>query len=241
MALLHVNPTRMEYNKIKKRLRSSQRGHKLLKDKRDDLVRNFVVMAARNKEMRLIVEEKMAAVYEGFSVAEALMSPTALEEALMLPKRSVSMNVDTQNLMGVEIPVFKFNVEGASDICPYGYYGTSGELDDSIKELSEVLPYLLELSQIEKSLQLLAQEIEKTRQNLPLFLSADDMINFRIEAHGIKGALANVGAIKLSEKARELEMASAGQDYDYCAMNLPFFLEKLIVFNQQLSEAFALR
>ena len=166
MALLHVNPTRMEYNKIKKRLRSSQRGHKLLKDKRDDLVRNFVVMAARNKEMRLIVEEKMAAVYEGFSVAEALMSPTALEEALMLPKRSVSMNVDTQNLMGVEIPVFKFNVEGTSDICPYGYYGTSGELDDSIKELSEVLPYLLELSQIEKSLQLLAQEIEKTRRTV---------------------------------------------------------------------------
>ena len=166
MALLHVNPTRMEYNKIKKRLRSSQRGHKLLKDKLDDLVKNFVAMVERNKEMRIIVEAKMAAVYEGFLVAEALMSPTALEEALMLPKRSVSLDASTQNLMGVEIPVFAFNVEGADDICPYGYYGTSGELDGSIEELSEALPHLLKLSQIEKSVQLLAREIEKTRRTV---------------------------------------------------------------------------
>ena len=166
MALLRVNPTRMEYNKIKKRLRSSQRGHKLLKDKRDDLVKKFMALAAQNKEMRQIVEEKMAAVYEGFLIAEALMSPAALEEALMLPKRSVSVTAGTQNLMGVEVPVFSFDVEGEGDITPYGYYGTSGELDGSVEALNEVLPYLLELSQIEKSVQLLAREIEKTRRTV---------------------------------------------------------------------------
>ena len=166
MALLHVNPTRMEYNRIKKRLRSSLRGHKLLKDKRDDLVKKFVAMAARNKELREIVEAKMTAVYEGFLIAEALMSPAALEEALMLPKRAVSLDAGTQNLIGVEVPVFTFNVEGAGDIFPYGYYGTSGELDGSIEALNEVLPYLLELSQIEKSVQLLAREIEKTRRTV---------------------------------------------------------------------------
>ena len=166
MALLRVNPTRMEFNKIKKRLRSSQRGHKLLKDKRDDLVKRFVALAARNKEMREIVETKMAAVYEGFLIAEALMSPTALEEALMYPKRSVALDTSTQNLMGVEVPVFTFRVEGEGDLAPYGYHGTSGELDSSIEALNEVLPYLLELSEIEKSVQLLAQEIEKTRRTV---------------------------------------------------------------------------
>jgi len=166
MALLNVNPTRMELSNIKKRLRSSQRGHKLLKDKRDDLVKKFLALAARNKEMREIVEEKMAAVYEGFLIAEALMSPSALNEALMLPKRAVAMETSTQNLMGVEVPVFEFHVEGAGDISPYGYYGTSGELDGSMEALNEVLPYLLELSQIEKSVQLLTKEIEKTRRTV---------------------------------------------------------------------------
>jgi len=156
----------MEYNKIKKRLRSSQRGHKLLKDKRDDLVKRFVALAARNKEMREVVEAKMAAVFEGFLIAEALMSPTALEEALMLPKRSVALDTSTNNLMGVDVPVFTFRVEGEGDICPYGYYGTSGELDSSIEALNEVLPYLLELSEIEKCVQLLAREIEKTRRTV---------------------------------------------------------------------------
>ena len=166
MALMRVNPTRMEYNKIKKRLRGSIRGHKLLKDKRDDLVKKFVALATRNKEMREIVEAKMAAVYEGFLIAEALMSPAALEEALMLPKRKVSLDAGVQNIMGVEVPVFTFHMDGTGDIYPYGYLSTSGELDSSIEALNEVLPYLLELSQIEKSVQLLAREIEKTRRTV---------------------------------------------------------------------------
>ena len=166
MALLRVNPTRMELNKTKKRLRNSQRGHKLLKDKRDDLVKKLVVMVTRSRDIRKIVEKELAAVFEGMNAAEALMSPMALEVALMTPKQSVSLDMSMENLMGVEIPVFEYKVEGADDIYPYGYYGTSIELDNALMALNKVLPNLLELSQIEKSVQLLSQEIEKTRRTV---------------------------------------------------------------------------
>ena len=166
MALLRVNPTRMELNKIKKRLRNSQRGHKLLKDKRDDLVKKLVALATRSKEIRKTVEEDLEAVYEGMNTAEALMSPMAMEVALMLPKQSVSLELSNQNLMGVEIPVYECNVERTEDIYPYGYYGTSIELDNALLALNKVLPHLLELSQIEKSVQLLSLEIEKTRRTV---------------------------------------------------------------------------
>jgi len=154
----------MEYNKIRERLRSSQRGYKMLKSKRDDLVKQFVVLARKNREMREIIEKKMAAVYESFMIAEALMGSSALEDALMLPGHSASLEADTQNLMGVDIPVYKFNTKG--DIYPYGLYSTSGELDIAVEELGELIPQLLELSQIEKSLQLLTREIEKTRRTV---------------------------------------------------------------------------
>jgi len=164
MALIRVNATRMEYNKIRDRLRSSQRGHKMLKSKRDDLVKHFVVLARQNRDLREIIEKKMAAVYESFLIAEALMSPAALEDALMFPRQLSSVEADTQNLMGVDIPVYKYSTKG--DIYPYGLYSTSGELDIAVEEMSELVPQLLELAQIEKSLQLLAREIEKTRRTV---------------------------------------------------------------------------
>jgi len=166
MAMLRVNPTRMELNKTKKRLRNSQRGHKLLKDKRDDLVKKMVVLVTRSRDIRRIVEKELAAVYEGMSAAVALMSPMAIDVALMTPKQSVSLDMSMENLMGVEIPVYEYKVEGADDIYPYGYYGTSIELDNALIALNNVLPHLLELSQIEKSVQLLSQEIEKTRRTV---------------------------------------------------------------------------
>ena len=166
MALLRVNPTRMELNKTKKRLRNSQRGHKLLKDKRDDLVKKLVVMVARSRDIRKTVEKELSAVYEGMTAAEALMSPVAIEVALMTPKQSVSLDMSMENLMGVEIPVYAYNIECADDIYPYGYYGTSIELDNALLALNKALPHLLELSQIEKSVQLLSQEIEKTRRTV---------------------------------------------------------------------------
>ena len=168
MAVLQVNPTRMELTRLKKRLSTSMRGHSLLKDKRDDLMKKFLELVRRNKELREQVESRMMDVYEGFAIASAVMSPQMLEEALMLPKEQVTVEIGSQNLMSVSVPVFNFQRAGGGegDIYPYGFTSTSGELDDSVAALSQVLPQLLELAQMEKSAQLLAEEIEKTRRRV---------------------------------------------------------------------------
>ena len=112
------------------------------------------------------VEEKIMGVYEGFVVASAVMSPPMLEEALMLPKEQVELNVGTKNMMSVNVPIFQFEASNTEDIYSYGFVNTSGELDDSVAALKEVLPLMLELAQMEKSAQLLAEEIEKTRRRV---------------------------------------------------------------------------
>ena len=166
MALIRVNPTRMELTRLKKRLVTARRGHKLLKDKRDDLMKQFLDLVRRNKELREQVEEKIMGVYEGFVVASAVMSPAMLEEALMLPKEHVQLDVDSKNMMSVNVPIFRFEASNTDDIYSYGFVNTSGELDDSVAALKEVLPLMLELAQMEKSAQLLAEEIEKTRRRV---------------------------------------------------------------------------
>ncbi|WP_195282045.1 V-type ATP synthase subunit D [Harryflintia acetispora] len=168
MATMNVSPTRMELTRLKKRLKTATRGHKLLKDKRDDLMKKFLELVRKNKEFREIVEQKIMRMYSGFAVASAVMSPEMLEEALMLPKESVELNVETKNVMSVNVPVFEFStdVENLSDIYSYGFAFTSGELDSSVAALQDVLPYLLQLAQMEKSAQLLAEEIEKTRRRV---------------------------------------------------------------------------
>ena len=167
MAVLQVNPTRMELSRLKKRLKTSTRGHSLLKDKRDDLMKRFLELVRKNKELREQVEQQMKNVYEGFTIASAVMSPEMLEEALMLPKEQVELEIGTANLMSVNVPVFNISRSGGeADIYPYGFAFTSGELDDSVAALKNVLPSLLELAQMEKSAQMLAEEIEKTRRRV---------------------------------------------------------------------------
>lgn len=167
MALIRVNPTRMELQGLKKKLRTSQKGHKLLKDKRDDLMKRFLTLVRENQQLRKVVEEKIMNVYEGFVIAGAIMSPAALDEALMMPKQRVGLSVGSQNVMSVIVPVFTFETSGGEgDNYSYGFVGTSGELDRSVAALAEVLPYMLRLAQMEKSAQLLAEEIEKTRRTV---------------------------------------------------------------------------
>ena len=168
MAVLQVNPTRMELSRLKKRLKTSTRGHKLLKDKRDDLMKKFLELVRRNKELREQVEQKIMSVYDGFAIASAVMSPEMLEEALMLPKEQIELEVGSANMMSVEVPVFEFSGSSGDDkdITPYGFTFTSGELDDSVAALKDVLPWMLELAQMEKSAQMLAEEIEKTRRRV---------------------------------------------------------------------------
>ena len=166
MERLNVNPTRMMLTTLKKRLVTSVRGHKLLKDKRDELMKGFLELARENKELRDKVEARLTDVYAAFGVAQAVMSRAAMEEALMFPKQGVNLDVSGKNVMSVDVPVFDFTTtaEDASNIYPYGYANTSGELDSAIASLADVFPLMLELAAKEKEAQMLAAELERTRR-----------------------------------------------------------------------------
>lgn len=168
MARLNVNPTRMELTSLKKRLRVASRGHKLLKDKRDELMKQFLELVYKNKELREKVEAFLMQVHDSFSIASAVMSQKTLNNALMYPKQTVELEMETKNIMSVSVPVFKFKTssENPQDIYSYGFAQTSGELDTAVSVMSQLLPFMLELAAIEKSVQLLASEIEKTRRRV---------------------------------------------------------------------------
>ncbi len=167
---LNVNPTRMVLTNLKRRLKVARRGHKLLKDKRDELMKKFLEIVRQNKEMREKVEEMLQKAHSSFVMARAVTPTEIIEEALMFPKKKISLEVSTKNIMSVDVPVLSFNTEGDSndigDIYPYGFATTSGELDVAIATFSEVVPYMLRLAELEKSAQLLAEEIEKTRRRV---------------------------------------------------------------------------
>lgn len=166
--LLAVNPTRMELTKLKRRLVTSRRGHKLLKDKRDELMRQFLELVRKNKELRERVEAIILATHKNFQIATAVTSPENMYEALMFPKQSVELNITYQNVMSVNVPRFSFKManEDPLSIYPYGYAFTPGELDAAIDKLFKALPLMLELAEMEKGAQMLAQEIEKTRRRV---------------------------------------------------------------------------
>ena len=169
MARLNVNPTRMELSKLKKRLTTATRGHKLLKDKQDELMRQFINLVKYNNDLRKEVEGELQGSLKDFVMARAVMSSEFLEEAISMPKESISVEVGEKNVMSVSVPVmnFKRQLEGdEGSIYPYGYANTSAELDDAIAKLYSILPKLLELAEVEKSCQLMADEIEKTRRRV---------------------------------------------------------------------------
>ena len=168
MARLNVNPTRMVLTGLKKRLKTARRGHKLLKDKRDELMKKFLDIVRENKRLREEVEEKLGVVHSRFVMARAVMSAELMEEALMFPKQRISLNVTTRNIMSVDVPVLEFTGEDGAgeDIYPYGFANTSGELDGAISMLSETTAALLKLAELEKSAQLMADEIERTRRRV---------------------------------------------------------------------------
>ena len=163
-----VNPTRMELTRLKGKLRTAQRGHKLLKDKRDELMKQFLETVREVRSLRKEVEEDLMKVHNSFTVASALMSAQALEQALIYPKQSVELTMTFQNVMSVNVPIYDFQTKtkSESDIYPYGFAATSGELDAAVEALGHVFRKMLKLAQIEKSAQLMAEEIEKTRRRV---------------------------------------------------------------------------
>lgn len=168
MAMAQVNPTRMELTRLKKKLMTAVRGHKLLKDKRDELMRQFLDLIRTNKELREKVENGIKEANEKFVLAAAVMDEPALKTALLAPKQSVSVDVSTKNIMSVDIPVFNYTTKTPNkyDIFSYGLAFTSGDLDDAVESLNEIMPDMLKLAECEKSCRLLATEIERTRRRV---------------------------------------------------------------------------
>lgn len=168
MAELRVNPTRMEMKRIQTRYQTARKGHKLLKDKRDELMKQFLDVVREDKLLRERVEEALGKVYQSFTVASAVSSPKMLEEALICPKKEGEISVEYKNIMSVTVPQFHLRVhaEGGSDSYNYGMAFTSGELDSSLRELNDILEDLIRLAELEKTAQLLAEEIERTRRRV---------------------------------------------------------------------------
>ncbi len=168
MANTNVNPTRMELTRLKKKLVTATRGHKLLKDKRDELMRQFLDLVRENKVLREKVEAGIAAANKNFVLARAGMNDEVLNVALMAPMQEVYLEASNRNVMSVEIPVFEYKTRtaDANNIYSYGYAFTSADLDGAVKSLADILPEMLRLAECEKSCQLMAAEIEKTRRRV---------------------------------------------------------------------------
>lgn len=163
---VRVNPTRMELTRLKKRLTTAVRGHKLLKDKRDEMVRQFIIYIRRNYELRLEVEKAVENVSTRFSLAKAQMGALRISEALLYPARAAIYEVGERNVMSVNVPTIRYTGGDEISDIPYAFAFTSSALDSAVIELSVLLPKLLELAEVEKTCNLLADEIEKTRRRV---------------------------------------------------------------------------
>jgi len=193
MAEIRVNPTRMEMKKLQSRYTTARRGHKLLKDKRDELMKQFLEIVREDKELRERVEKALESYHKGFSVASASGNPKMLEEALISPKKEGGVQVSYKNMMSVTVPEFEFvsssEGETVAQSFNYGLAFTSGELDVSLRELNGILADLLRMAELEKKAQLLAEEIERTRRRvnaleyimMPQYLEAIKTIKMKLD------------------------------------------------------------
>ena len=170
MTRLNVTPTRMNLNTLKKRLATSKRGYKLLKDKQDELMRQFLEKIRENKRLREEVEADLKDSSKGFLMASSFMSPEFLEEAVSFPTQQIGADIKVKNVMSVRIPQMEFKIDKGGNenasMYPYGLAQTSADLDLAIKGLNKVMDKLLTLAELEKSTQLMADEIEGTRRRV---------------------------------------------------------------------------
>lgn len=166
--VLGVKPTRMELSGLKDSLAIAARGHKLLKDKQDELMRRFIDLIRRNNDLRNEVEEELTGALGNFVLASSLMNEAFVDELVAIPNKQVNLEILIQNVMSVRVPKmeFEYSEETANDESVYGYLNTSSELDESLEVLNEIMPKLLELSEVEKACQLMADEIESTRRRV---------------------------------------------------------------------------
>ena len=203
-ATLRVNPTRMELTRIKRRLVTARRGHKLLKDKRDEMVRQFIGLIRENARLREEVEGELSEALRNFALARAVMDDQALEEAVLYPARQARIKVSTRNILSVHVPVLTVDEESLKETSlSYGFAQTSAQLDDAIAVLAALLPKLLKLAETEKTCDLLADEIEKTRRRvnaleyvmIPQFEETIRFITMKLDENE-RGSLARLMKVK---------------------------------------------
>lgn len=221
MASLNVNPTRMELKNLKNRYATSRRGHKLLKDKRDELMKKFLEVVRENRAMRASVEERLRRFYRSFTSAGSTANPRIIEEALIAPAGDASVEVSLSNLMSVTVP--KFEGEGIEVSVNYGLAFTPPGLDSALEELSTLSQDMVKLAELEKSATLLAAEIERTRRRvnaleyilMPRYLEQIRMISMKLDEDERAGRarLMKVKEMMLDEtrKQRRSDMYGDGQ------------------------------
>ena len=164
MARVNVNPNRMELSRLKKRLAVAIRGHTLLKDKQDALIKAFLEKARAVKAAREKVESELVSCYQSFLMARAQTLPAMLEQALMISGSTCTLDVKTRNVMSVIVPEYEVHQEGST--FNYGMATTPASLDVALEDFSRVIPSLLQLAADEKAVALMSTEIERTRRRV---------------------------------------------------------------------------
>lgn len=166
MAKMNVNPTRMELRRLKTRLKTATRGHKLLKDKSDEMIRQFMVYVRENKRLREEIEAELSSALKGFTLARAVSSNAVIEEAVMMPATKAEISLSSDNVMSVEVPSISVVEHEGQDKYPYSFDTVTSELDASSGTLSTLLVKLVKLAEVEKTCNMLADEIEKNRRRV---------------------------------------------------------------------------
>lgn len=166
MAIQNVNPTRMEMKRLKERLKTATRGHKLLKDKTDEMVRQFILLARENKRLRSEVESQLSDALKNFMLAKTVADTRVVEEAVMMPSRRVELQCTKRNLMNIGVPHIEVKQDTAGELYPYSFLSVTSRLDDSVATLDKLIVSLIQLAEVEKTCNMLADEIEKNKRRV---------------------------------------------------------------------------
>ena len=166
MVRLNVKPTRMELNNLKERLKTAERGHKLLKDKRDELMRRFISLIRENNQLRKEVESYLIDKLKSFAVAKSLKNSQMVEELFSIPSKEIELFVEKENIMSVTVPRMHMNITSQNENSEYSYLSSNSEMDDVFATMNSLIDKLLRLAEVEKTCQLMADEIEKTRRRV---------------------------------------------------------------------------
>ncbi len=185
--MLKVNPTRINLLNLKKELKTALKGHKLLKDKRDGLMQRFMEVIHETRQLRSEIDVDVKRALQSYTRAGSMMTPKLLEAAFLMPDAKIDLDVSTHSVMSVPIPVFKIEKSGSA--MSYGYLDTNGDLDVATKQIEDVFPRLIRLAELEKTVENLAEEIERTRRRvsalennrIPNLTETIRSINLRLE------------------------------------------------------------